>query len=114
MKHLTHLVTWLPGHPSRLETHLVLGSFQEALGVTFTLAEVDIASLNQDYQLEAFNQLEAPGSSPDSTSSSNCFQLVSVHLEQPGAPLQVLQALFGLHPAMDYLVVLLPRAVGLR
>ena len=56
--------------------------------------------------MEAFNNLTAPGEDPTKT---NCFQLLSVHLEKPSAPLNLLNSLFSLHPELDYMIILLPR-----
>ena len=129
---------------SRAQIHLVLGAFQEALGVAITQDVVDLSNLNResfryclcyvitstfilnltnfgsvcfcdfedllnfnrDYHLEAFNNLTAPGEDP---MKSNCFQLLSLHLENPSAPLNLLNSLFSLHPELDYMITLLPR-----
>ena len=105
---------------------MVLGSFQEALGVAITQDVADLSGLNRelnfcyiynniivifiqknrDYHLEAFNSLVAPGEDPLKT---NCFQLLSVHLENPSAPLNFLNSLFSLHNELDYMITLLPR-----
>ena len=66
----------------------------------------DIHTKNRDYHLEAFNSLIAPGEDPSKT---NCFQLLSVHLENPSAPLNFLNSLFSLHYELDYMITLLPR-----
>ena len=67
-------------------------------------------NLNRDYHLEAFNNLTAPGEDPMKT---NCFQLLSVHLENPSPPLNLLNSLFSLHPELDYMITLLPRLLQL-
>ena len=56
--------------------------------------------------MEAFNNLTAPGEDP---TKSNCFQLLSLHLDNPSAPLNLLNSLFSLHPQLDYMITLLPR-----
>ena len=66
---------------------------------------------NRDYHLEAFNNLTAPGEDP---TKSNCFQLLSLHLENPSAPLNLLNSLFSLHPELDYLITMLPRCIYLH
>ena len=63
-------------------------------------------NLTREYHLEAFNNLAAPGDDP---SKSNSFQLVSLHLENPAAPVNFLNSLFAIHPDLDYMVILLPR-----
>ena len=60
--------------------------------------------------MEAFNNLTAPGEDPMKT---NCFQLLSVHLENPSPPLNLLNSLFSLHPELDYMITLLPRLLQL-
>ena len=74
-----------------------------------TQDQVDLAWLNKNFQLESFNNLCVPGEEEE---SPNCFQLVSYHMESPGAPRQVVDSLFSLHPCRDYLVLLLPRSGG--
>ena len=80
-----------------------LHSFHLHLLSVFVIMKMN---LNRDYHLEAFNNLTAPGEDPTKT---NCFQLLSVHLENPSPPLNLLNSLFSLHPELDYMVTLLPR-----
>ena len=94
---------------------VILGAYQEPLGVVIINQNVDVKKLNQDYQLSAFNHLIAPQRREKvSQLSLNCFQLECYFMEQPGTPVQVLSQLFEMCPDRDYCLVLLPRHTPLH
>ena len=92
------------------EPFVILGAYQQPLGVVITNQNVDVESLSQSYQLEAFNHLLAPQRGERlSELTVNCFQLVTYFMEWPGNPVQVVAQLFSTWPERDYCVMLVPR-----
>ena len=100
------------------EVSIILGSFQEALGVVIVDEAIELEKLNKSWQLSAYNYLMAPTTntsrkqkSNDPASAANCFKLVSFWMESPSCPIQVLTKLFEKIADKDYCILLLPRDI---
>ena len=95
------------------EPFMILGSYQEPLGIVVIDQKVDVDNLSREYHISAFNHFLAPQTQDRKLSELkiNCFQLETFYMEQPGNPVQVLMELFDKFRDKDYCIMLLPRNI---
>ena len=91
------------------EVNMILGNFQEPLGVVVVNQTVDVEALSSEYNISAFNHFLAPKQLKMSELNINCFKIESYFMEFPGNPALVLSELFDKFSDKDYCIMMLPR-----
>ena len=98
------------------EPLIILGRYQEPLGVVVVDPAVDVAELSRLHHTAAFNHFLAPHTATTATRrlsqlNINCFAIETYFMEWPGNPVLVLSELFAKYPDRDYCITLLPRNI---
>ena len=93
------------------EVNMVLGNFQEPLGVVVVNKKIDVEALSKEYNIAAFNHFLAPNSTDQKLSdlNINCFKIETYFMEYPGNPSLVLSELFDKFSDKDYCIMMMPR-----
>ena len=92
------------------EVNMILGNFQEPLGVVVVNQKVNVEALSAEFNISAFNHFLAPKADKKlSELTINCFKIETYFMEFPGNPTLILSELFEKFSDKDYCIMMLPR-----